>query len=290
MGVRKLKPVTNGQRHAVLYDFAEITKSEPEKSLTYFYKRAKGRSHGKITVRSRGGGHKKRYRIIDFKRDKSLVPAKVVAIEYDPFRSARIALLHYADGEKRYIIWPEGLKVGDTVMSISYEDAEAGKELPEIKPGNALPLKYIPVGTIIHNIELHHGKGGQLVRSAGTSAQVLGKSGDYVQVRLPSGEIRLIHQRCMATVGAVGLAEHELVKLGKAGRARWLGWRPHTRGTAMNPVDHPHGGGEGKTKGKHPESPWGWKTKGYKTRRGKKYSDKFILVNRKGKPLKEGVK
>jgi large subunit ribosomal protein L2 len=218
------------------------------------------------------------------------VPAKVAAIEYDPFRSARIALLHYADGEKRYIIGPEGLKVGDTVLSISYEDAEAGKELPEIKPGNALPLKYIPVGTIIHNIELHPGKGGQLVRSAGTSAQVLGKVNDYVQVRMPSGEIRLIHQRCMATVGAVGLAEHELVKYGKAGRYRWLGWRPHTRGTAMNPVDHPHGGGEGKTKGKHPESPWGWKTKGYKTRRGKKYSDKFILVSRKGKPLKEGIR
>ncbi|MGC8853096.1 MAG: 50S ribosomal protein L2, partial [Hydrogenobacter sp.] len=181
MGVRKLKPVTNGQRHAVLYDFKEITKKEPEKSLLVHWHRAKGRSRqqGKITSRSRGGGHKKRYRLIDFKRDKSLVPAKVVAIEYDPYRSARIALLHYADGEKRYILWPEGLEVGSTVMSISYEDAEKGKELPEIKVGNAMPLKYIPVGTIVHNVELHPGKGGQIARAAGMSAQVLGKVDDY---------------------------------------------------------------------------------------------------------------
>lgn len=284
MGVRKLKPTTNGQRHAILYDFKEITKKEPEKSLTVYWHRAKGRSRqqGKVTVRSRGGGHKKRYRLIDFKRDKSLVPAKVVSVEYDPFRSARIALLHYADGEKRYILWPEGLEVGSTVMSISYEDAERGKELPEIKVGNAMPLKYIPVGTLVHNVELTPGKGGQLVRSAGMSAQILGKLDNYVQLRLPSGEIRLVHERCMAAIGAVGLAEHELLKLGKAGRSRWLGLKPHVRGTVMNPVDHPHGGGEGKTKGKHPESPWGWKTKGYKTRRGKKYSDRFILVKRKG--------
>ena len=287
MGVRKLRPMTNGTRHAVLYDFSEITKSEPEKSLLVWWHRAKGRSRqqGKITSRHRGGGHKKLYRIIDFKRDKSLVPAKVAAIEYDPFRSARIALLHYADGEKRYIIWPEGLEVGDEVVSISYEDAMSGKDLPDIKPGNAMPLRFIPVGTVIHNIELKPGKGAQLVRSAGTEAQVLGKTGDYVQVRLPSGEVRLIHGRCMATVGKVGLAEHELVKIGKAGRMRWLGWRPHTRGTAMNPVDHPHGGGEGKTRGKHPESPWGWKTKGYKTRRGRKYSDRFIITRRDGRPL-----
>jgi len=287
MGVRKLKPVTNGTRHAVRYDFSEITKKEPEKSLVIWWHRAKGRSRqqGKITSRHRGGGHKKLYRIIDFKRDKSLVPAKVAAIEYDPFRSARIALLHYADGEKRYILWPEGLKVGDTVMSISYEDASAGKPLPEIKPGNAMPLKFIPVGTIVHNIELTPGKGGQLVRSAGTEAQVLGRTGNYVQIRLPSGEMRLVHERCMATIGKVGLAEHELIKLGKAGRARWPGWRPHVRGTAMNPVDHPHGGGEGRTRGKHPESPWGWKTKGYKTRRGKKYSDRFIITRRDGRPL-----
>ena len=304
MGVRKLKPVTNGTRHAVLYDFEEIeklvrkgkelvlvkkNKVEPEKSLLKWWHRAKGRSRqrGNITARHRGGGHKKLYRIIDFKRNKSLVPAKVVSIEYDPFRSARICLLHYADGEKRYIIWPEGLKVGDTVMSISWEDAEAGKPLPEIKPGNAMPLKYIPEGTIVHNIEFMPGKGGQIARAAGTWAQVLGRSTKkgYVLVKMPSGEVRMIHERCMATIGRVGLAEHELVKLGKAGRARWLGWRPHTRGTAMNPVDHPHGGGEGRTRGKHPESPWGWKTKGYKTRRGKKYSDKFIVTRRDGKPL-----
>ncbi|WP_457599875.1 50S ribosomal protein L2 [Hydrogenivirga sp.] len=287
MGVRKLKPVTNGTRHAVVYDFAEITKTEPEKSLVVWWHRAKGRSRqqGKITSRHRGGGHKKLYRLVDFKRDKSLVPARVAAIEYDPFRSARIALLHYADGEKRYILWPEDLKVGDTVMSISYEDASAGKELPEIKPGNAMPLRFIPVGTIIHNIELKPGKGGQLVRSAGTEAQVLGRVGNYVQIRLPSGEMRLVHERCMATIGKLGLAEHELVKLGKAGRTRWLGWRPHVRGTAMNPVDHPHGGGEGRTRGKHPESPWGWKTKGYKTRRGRKYSDRFIITRRDGRPL-----
>jgi len=287
MGVRKLKPVTNGTRHAVLYDFSEITKSEPEKSLVTWWHRAKGRSRqqGKITSRHRGGGHKKLYRIIDFRRNKSLVPARVAAIEYDPFRSARIALLHYADGEKRYILWPENLKVGDLVMSISYEDAMAGKELPEIKPGNAMPLRFVPVGTVVHNIEMKPGKGGQLARSAGTFAQVLGRTGSYVQLRLPSGEMRLIHERCMATIGRVGLAEHELVKLGKAGRARWLGWRPHTRGTAMNPVDHPHGGGEGKTRGKHPESPWGWKTKGYKTRRGRKYSDRFIILRRDGRPL-----
>ncbi len=304
MGVRKLKPVTNGTRHAVLYDFEEIEKLvrkgkewvllkknqvEPEKSLLKWWHRAKGRSRqrGNITARHRGGGHKKLYRIIDFKRDKSLVPAKVVSIEYDPFRSARICLLHYADGEKRYIIWPEGLKVGDTVMSISYEDAEAGKPLPEIKPGNAMPLKYIPEGTIVHNIEFKPGKGGQIARAAGTWAQVLGRSTKpgYVLIKMPSGEVRMIHERCMATIGRVGLAEHELVKLGKAGRARWLGWRPHVRGTAMNPVDHPHGGGEGRTRGKHPESPWGWKTKGYKTRRGRKYSDKFIVTRRDGRPL-----
>jgi len=303
MGVRKLKPVTNGQRHAVLYDFEEIKKLvrkgkkwevvkknevEPEWSLVVWHKRAKGRSRqqGKITTRGRGGGHKRLYRIIDFKRDKSGVPAKVVSIEYDPNRSARICLLHYADGEKRYIIWPEGLELGDTVMSVTWEDAEKGAPIPEIKPGNAMPLKYIPVGTFIHNIELQPGKGGQLVRSAGLAAQVMGKDDKYAQIRLPSGEVRLVNLKCMATIGRVGLAEHELVKLGKAGRARWLGWRPITRGTAMNPVDHPHGGGEGRTRGKHPESPWGWKTKGYKTRRGRKYSDRFIVTRRDGTTLK----
>lgn len=282
MGVRNLKPVTNGQRHAVLYDYSELTKGVPEKSLTYYYKRALGRSRqqGKITSRWKGAGNKIKYRIIDFKRDKSLIPAKVYSIEYDPFRSARIVLLKYMDGEKRYIIWPDKLNVGDTVLSISYEDAKSGKELPEIKPGNAMPLKFIPVGTFIHNIELVPNKGAKLVRSAGLSAQVVGKIDGYAQVRLPSGEVRLINDKCMATIGVVGLAEHELVKLGKAGRSRWLGMRPNVRGTAMNPVDHPHGGGEGKTKGKHPESPWGWKTKGYKTRRGKRYSDRFIISKR----------
>jgi len=274
MGVRKLKPVTNGTRHAVLYDFAEITKTEPEKSLVEPLKKKAGRNNqGRITVRHRGGGHKRLYRIIDFKRDKWGVPAKVAAIEYDPNRSARIALLHYLDGEKRYIIWPEGLQVGDTVV--------AGPDA-EIKTGNALPLENIPVGTFVHNVELTPGKGGQLARAAGMSAQILGRQGDYVQLRLPSGEIRLVHKKCMATVGVVGLAEHELVKLGKAGRKRWLGFRPTVRGTAMNPVDHPHGGGEGKTFGKHPVSPWGQPTKGYKTRRGAKYSDKFI-IKRRGK-------
>jgi len=274
MGVRKLKPVTNGTRHAILYDFSEITKKKPEKSLLMPLKKKAGRNNqGRITVRHKGGGHKRRYRIIDFKRDKWGVPAKVAAIEYDPNRSARIALLHYADGEKRYIIWPEGLKVGDTVV--------AGPDA-EIKAGNALPLENIPVGTFIHNIELTPGKGGQLVRAAGMSAQILGRQEDYVQIRLPSGEIRLVHKKCMATVGTVGLAEHELLKLGKAGRARWLGIRPTVRGTAMNPVDHPHGGGEGKTFGRHPVSPWGQPTKGYKTRRGAKYSDKFI-IKRRGK-------
>ena len=282
MGVRKLKPVTNGQRHAILYDYSELTRREPEKSLTYYYKRALGRSRqqGKITSRWKGAGNKIRYRLIDFKRDKSLIPAKVYSIEYDPFRSARIALLHYKDGEKRYIVWPDKLNVGDTVVSISYEDAIKGKELPDIKPGNAMPLRFIPVGTFIHNIELNPGRGAKLVRAAGLSAQVIGKIEGYAQVRLPSGEVRLINDKCMATIGVVGLAEHELVELGKAGRARWLGMRPNVRGTAMNPVDHPHGGGEGKTKGKHPESPWGWKTKGYKTKRGKRYSDRFIISKR----------
>jgi large subunit ribosomal protein L2 len=282
MGVRTLKPVTNGQRHAILYDYSELTKEKPEKSLTYYYKRALGRSRqqGKITSRFKGAGNKIRYRLIDFKRDKSLIPAKVYSIEYDPFRSARIALLHYKDGEKRYIVWPDKLAVGDVILSISYEDAQKGKALPDIKPGNAMPLKFVPVGTFIHNIELTPGRGAKLVRAAGMSAQIIGKIEGYAQVRLPSGEVRLINDKCMATIGVVGLSEHELVKLGKAGRSRWLGMRPHVRGTVMNPVDHPHGGGEGKTKGKHPESPWGWKTKGYKTRRGKRPSDRFIISKR----------
>ena len=271
MGVRKLKPVTNGTRHAVLYDFAEITKTKPEKSLVEPLKKKAGRNNqGRITVRHRGGGHKRLYRIIDFKRDKWGVPAKVAAIEYDPNRSARIALLHYLDGEKRYIIWPEGLKVGDWVMS--GPDAE-------IKVGNALPLRNIPVGTIIHNIELKPKKGGQLCRAAGTYAQLLGKEGNYAIIRLPSGEMRKIHLDCMATIGQVGNLDHENIVIGKAGRSRWLGIRPTVRGTAMNPVDHPHGGGEGRTKGRHPVSPWGWCTKGMKTRK-KKPSDKYIIKRR----------
>ncbi len=253
--------------------FEEITKDYPEKSLTVPLKSTGGRNNqGRITVRFRGGRHKRRYRIVDFKRDKWGVPAKVAAIEYDPNRSARIALLHYADGEKRYILWPEGLKVGDTVM--------AGPDA-EIKVGNALPIKNIPVGTFIHNIELIPGKGGQLARAAGTYAQLMAKEGDYAHVRLPSGEVRLIHVNCMATIGQVGNIDHENIVIGKAGRNRWLGRRPHVRGTAMNPVDHPHGGGEGRTKGRHPVSPWGWCTKGMKTRKPKKVSDAFIVSRRK---------
>ncbi len=273
MGVKKIKPTSPGRRFMTVSDFSEITKKEPEKNLVEPLKKSGGRnSQGRISIRHRGGGHKRLYRIIDFKRNKDGVPAKVVAIEYDPNRSARIALLHYADGEKRYIIAPLGLKVGDTVMS---------GEKAEIKPGNALPLKNIPVGTFVHNIELTPGRGAQLVRAAGTAAQIMAKEGDYAHIRLPSGEIRLIHLKCRATVGQVGNVEHELINLGKAGRARWLGIRPTVRGTAMNPIDHPHGGGEGKSgPGRHPVTPWGKPTLGYKTRR-KKPSDKYILKRRR---------
>ena len=272
MGIKKFKPYTPSRRFMTVSDFSEITKTEPEKSLTVGFVRGTGRNNqGKITCRHKGGGHKRRYRIIDFKRNKIGVPAKVAAIEYDPNRSARIALLVYADGEKRYILWPDGLKVGDTVVA----DPDA-----EIKVGNALPLRNIPVGTIVHNVELKPGKGGQLARSAGSFAQLMGKVGDYAQLRLPSGELRLVHLDCMATVGQVGNLDHENIVIGKAGRSRWLGIRPTVRGTAMNPVDHPHGGGEGRTFGKHPVTPWGQPTKGYKTRRAKKYSDKFIIKRR----------
>ncbi len=272
MGIKKFKPYTPGRRFMTVSDFSEITKSEPEKSLTVGFVRGTGRNNqGKITCRHKGGGHKRRYRIIDFKRDKIGIPAKVASIEYDPNRSARIALLVYADGEKRYILWPDGLKVGDTVLS--GPDAE-------IKVGNALPLRHIPVGTIVHNVELKPKKGGQLARSAGSFAQLMGKVGDYAQLRLPSGELRLVHLDCMATVGQVGNIDHENIVIGKAGRARWLGIRPTVRGTAMNPVDHPHGGGEGKTFGKHPVTPWGKPTKGYKTRKKRKYSDRFIIKRR----------
>jgi large subunit ribosomal protein L2 len=273
MGIKTYKPTSPGIRFRTGYTFEEITKKEPEKKLIRPLKKTGGRNNaGRITSRHRGGGHKRFYRIIDFKRDKIGIPAKVAAIEYDPNRSARIALLHYLDGEKRYILAPLGLKVGDTVV--------AGPEA-DIKVGNCLPLRNIPLGTDIHNIELKKGRGGQLVRSAGNSAQIMAKEGDYAQVKLPSGEIRLIHLDCSATIGTVGNIEHENISIGKAGRSRWLGRRPRVRGVAMNPVDHPMGGGEGKTSGgRHPVSPWGMPTKGYKTRK-KKPSDKLIIKRRK---------
>jgi large subunit ribosomal protein L2 len=253
--------------------FEEITKGSPEKSLTEGLNKKSGRNNnGRLTSRRRGGGHKRLYRIIDFKRDKAGVPAKVAAVEYDPNRSARIALLHYADGEKRYILAPVGLAVGDVVV--------AG-ETSDIKPGNALPLARIPVGTVIHNVELHPGRGGQFCRSAGTYAQLIAKEGKYALLRMPSGEVRNVLVTCLATVGQVGNLSHEQVRLGKAGRSRWLGKRPEVRGVAMNPVDHPLGGGEGRSSGgRHPVTPWGKPTKGYKTRNRKKASGKLIVKRR----------
>ncbi|ABQ47309.1 MULTISPECIES: 50S ribosomal protein L2 [Thermotoga] len=273
MGLKRFKPVTPGRRFMVISDFSDITKTEPEKSLLAPLKKTGGRNHhGRVTVRHRGGGHKRRYRIIDFKRyDKAGIPAKVLAIEYDPNRSARIALLLYADGEKRYILAPKGVNVGDTLMS--GPDAE-------IRPGNALPLEKIPVGTLVHNVEFTPGKGGQIARAAGTYCQIMAKEGNYALLRMPSGELRKVHIKCYATVGVVGNEDHKNEVHGKAGRVRWLGRRPHVRGVAMNPVDHPHGGGEGRGKGHHPTSPWGLPTKGYKTRRGKRPSDKFIVRRR----------
>jgi len=273
MAIRKLRPVTPTQRFRTVADFSEVTRTEPEKSLLEPLKKSGGRNNrGRITVRHRGGGHKRRYRIIDFKRTKHGVPAKVFSIEYDPNRSARICLLHFIDGEKRYIIWPKGIQVGDPIVS----GPEASFEV-----GNALPLSQIPLGTLVHNIELTIGKGGQMARSAGSFAQVMAKEGNYVTLRLPSGEVRMVHHKCYATIGEVGNAEHENIVSGKAGRSRWLGRRPKVRGVAMNPVDHPHGGGEGRTSGgRHPVSPWGWKTKGFKTRT-KKPSDAFIVRRRK---------
>jgi large subunit ribosomal protein L2 len=275
MAIRKLKPVTPTQRFRTVADFAEITRSTPEKSLLEPLPRTGGRNNfGRITVRHRGGGHKRQYRKIDFKRNKLEVPAKVFSIEYDPNRSARICLLHYFDGEKRYIIWPKGLEVGTVIV--------AGPDAP-FNTGNALPLERIPLGTMVHNIELNLGRGGQLARSAGSFAQVMAKEGEYVTLRLPSGEVRMVHKRCYATIGEVGNAEHENVVSGKAGRSRWLGVRPTVRGVAMNPVDHPHGGGEGRTSGgRHPVTPWGMPTKGYKTRK-RKPSDAFIVRRRKAK-------
>jgi len=274
MPIKSYRPTTPTRRFTTVVSRVEITKNKPEKSLVVGKKRTGGRNNtGEITVWWRGGGHKKCYRIVDFKRDKVGVPAKVAAIEYDPNRSARLALLHYADGEKRYILHPVGLEVGSTV--VSGPDAD-------IVVGNALPLKNIPAGTVIHNIELRPGKGGQMARSAGSAAQLVSKEGGYALVKLPSGETRRLLEDCMATVGQVGNLDHENLSLGKAGRKRWLGRRPHNRGVTMNPVDHPHGGGEGRTSGgRHPVTPWGQPTRGFRTRNNKR-TDKWI-VSRRGK-------
>ena len=273
MAVKKYKPTSPGRRFVSVSSFEEITKTKPEKSLLESLTKSGGRNAaGRITVRHRGGGHKRMYRRIDFKRDKFGVPAKVAAIEYDPNRTARIALLHYVDGEKRYIIAPEGLQVGATVVSGPDSD---------IKVGNALPLANIPTGTIIHNLELVSKSGGQLVKSAGAGAQLMAKEGDYAHVRLPSGEVRLIRQECMATIGQVSNIDHENITIGKAGRSRWLGFRPSVRGVVMNPVDHPHGGGEGRSSiGRAPTTPWGKPALGHRTRKKKKVSNRLIVKRR----------
>jgi large subunit ribosomal protein L2 len=272
MAIRPYKPTSPGRRFQTVQTFDDITTKEPHKPLVETLHRSGGRNnHGELTSWWRGGGHKRQYRIIDFKRDKKDIPGKVATIEYDPNRSARIALITYADGEKRYILQPSGVKVGDAVI--------AGDNV-DILPGNALPLKNIPLGTMLHNVELKPGKGGQIARSAGSSVQLVAKEGDYASVKMPSGEIRHIAIVCYATIGQVGNLDHENVSIGKAGRSRWLGKRPHVRGVVMNPVDHPHGGGEGKTSGgRHPVSPWGLPTKGYKTR-NRKSTDKFIVQRR----------
>ncbi|HZY10387.1 MAG TPA: 50S ribosomal protein L2 [Bacteroidota bacterium] len=275
MGIHILKPKTPGTRWMTISTFEEITKSKPEKSLITPLKKTGGRNtNGHITSRHRGGGHKRFYRIIDFKRDRLNIEATVKSIEYDPNRSARIALLQYIDGEKRYILAPEGIKTGDVVSSGTTVD---------IKAGNAMPLTNIPVGTFIHNVELRAGKGGQMARSAGSSVQLMAKEGKFAQIKLPSGEIRNVPSECYATIGVVSNLDHENISVGKAGRSRWLGIRPQSRGVVMNPCDHPHGGGEGKSPqgNPHPVSPWGWHTKGMKTRRHKLQSDKFIVKRRK---------
>jgi large subunit ribosomal protein L2 len=275
MAIRKFKPVTPGTRWMSVSTFGEVTKTRPEKSLIEPLHKSGGRNNtGRITSRHRGGGHKRFYRIIDFKRNKPGMDATVAAVEYDPNRSARIILLQYADGERRYIIAPDGVKVGDVLRSGS--DAE-------IKSGNAMPLANIPAGTFVHNIEMRPGKGAQVARSAGMAVQLMAKEGKYAQLRMPSGEIRNFPVECMATIGSVGNADHENISMGKAGRSRWLGIRPQSRGVVMNPVDHPHGGGEGKSPqgNPHPVSPWGWHTKGKKTRKTKKASSKFIVKRRK---------
>ena len=275
MAVKKFNPITPSRREMTMPTFEEITSQSPEKSLLVSLKSKAGRNNqGKITVRHRGCGAKRKYRIIDFKRNKDGIPAKVVSIEYDPNRTAYIALVVYADGEKRYILAPSALKVGDVVESGVNAD---------IKPGNALPLKNIPVGTIIHNIELQKGKGGQLVRSAGVAAQLMAKEGDYATLRLPSGEMRYVRIECRATVGSLSNTTNDIVNIGKAGRKRHMGWRPTVRGSVMNPNDHPHGGGEGKSPVGRPSpvTPWGKPALGYKTRKTKKYSDKFIIKDRR---------
>jgi large subunit ribosomal protein L2 len=266
------KPTSAGRRFQTATDFAEITRREPEKSLVRPLKKTGGRnSYGRVTTRFRGGGHKRRYRVIDFKRNKLEVPAKVASIEYDPNRTVRIALLHYADGEKRYILAPQDLRVGDVVVSSAAAD---------IKPGNSLPLQNIPAGTLVHNVEMKPGKGGQMARAAGTAVQLMAKEGKNAHLKLPSGEVRMVSLECRATIGQLGNVEQENVSLGKAGRKRWQGRRPHVRGVAMNPVDHPMGGGEGKSSGgRHPVSPWGVPTKGFKTRKPKD-SDRYIIKHR----------
>ena len=275
MALISRKPTSAGRRFQTATDFAEITRSEPEKSLVRPLKKSGGRNnYGRVTARHRGGGHKRRYRLIDFKRNKLEVPAKVATIEYDPNRTTRIALLHYVDGEKRYILAPQDLRVGDMVVSSPNAD---------IKPGNTLPLQNIPTGTLVHNVEMKPGKGGQMARAAGSSAQLMAKEGKQAHLKLPSGEVRMVPVDCRATIGQLSNVEQENVSLGKAGRKRWVGKRPHVRGVAMNPVDHPMGGGEGKSSGgRHPCTPWGVPTKGYKTRKPKA-SDRYIVKHRSKK-------
>ena len=273
MGTKKFKPTTPSRRFMSGSDFAEVTADSPEKSLVKSRSRSGGRNNrGRITMRRRGGGHKRRYRVVDFKRNKADVPGTVASVEYDPNRSARIALILFADGEKRYILWPNNLEVGATVITSDSAD---------IQPGNCMHLHAIPLGTWVHNVEMQIGRGGQMCRSAGSYAQVMAKEGAHVLLRLPSGELRQVNRNCFATIGQVGNLEHENQKIGKAGRSRWLGRRPKVRGTAMNPVDHPHGAGEGRAKGRHPVTPWGKPTKGFKTRAKKKPSNKFIVKRRR---------
>jgi large subunit ribosomal protein L2 len=274
MGLKTYKPTSDGRRFMTGYDFAEITTDQPERSLLEPRRKTGGRNNnGRMTMRHIGGGHRQHYRRIDFRRDKDGIPARVASIEYDPNRSARIALLHYRDGEKRYIVAPVGCNVGDELVSGDGAD---------IKPGNALALSQIPLGTIVHNVELRAGKGAQLARSAGTGIQLMAKEGEYALLKMPSGELRRVRVECRATIGQVGNLDHENVSIGKAGRSRWLGKRSSVRGVAMNPVDHPHGGGEGRSKGNHPQSPWGTPTKGYKTRHNKR-TQKDIVARRKRK-------